>query len=359
MKTLNIVGYLGFHNFGDDLMLMGLLDELSRKGGGQVRVFVKHKEGLEAFVTRWRNLDVGFVSLNKFTTVLLPYYIFSASITIWCGGTCLYEDPSDPLFRGLKWIGRVAMYSEISGRKLLLINIGVNRIISDRAAEIIRKMIVRRSTQISVRDESSLENLKRISPAAKSVVLGGDLAFLNRIESVQKSSKNDHIIFCGHLQYADNSDVVSFYAQALSEISKILGRSIVMVSLHDGVAGDGLFHNRIKERMECQAVCTQYCSGDIQTLADLFLNSYCVISMRLHGVVFAELLMKPSIGIAYSDKVRYFVEKTNTVSSTRIKKVGEKLTYEDINSIVKSYKADKSFIEKERALAVSGIDAFL
>ncbi|PIS45051.1 MAG: hypothetical protein COT22_07275 [Ignavibacteria bacterium CG08_land_8_20_14_0_20_37_9] len=359
MIKLNIVGYLGFHNFGDDLMLIGLLGELNRKGRFRVNVFVKNKTGLEKNAMRWLNLDVRIITLSKLTTVLLPYYVLFASRTIWCGGTCLYEDPSDPGLRGLKWIRRIAIYSGLFGRKLLLMNIGVNQLISDRAKAIVGEIVARNNTFISVRDISSLENLQSISPAPNPVVLGGDLAFLNHMESVRNNGESDYIVFCGHLQYAENTEVVDFYVQALSKISTTLNKSIVMVSLHGGASGDDLFHDRIKGRMECPVTCIRYSSGEINTLADLFSGSYCVISMRLHGVVFAELLMKPSIGISYSDKVRYFVEKTNNISSCRIKGVKEKLTPEDVVLVTGGYKVSASFIDAERALSKDGVDVLL
>lgn len=360
MMKLNIVGYLGFQNFGDDLMLIGLLGELNRKGRFRINVFVKkNSAGLKEYAWRWRNLDIRLITLSKFTTIMLPCYVFFASKTIWCGGTCLYEDPADPGFRGLKWIKRVAIYAELFGRKFLLMNIGVNQITSNRAKEIIGTIISQKSTYISVRDSSSLENLHRLSWMPNSVVLSGDLAFLNHAKSVRNNCEKDYIIFCGHLQYAEDYDVVEFYAKALSKIATALSKSIVMVSLHGGMGGDGIFHSRIKERLYCSVTCFQYYEGGIHTLAELFSGTYCVISMRLHGIVFAELLMKPSIGISYSDKVRYFIEKTNNVSSRRIKGIGEKLTEEDVVLVVGSHKVSPSFIDAERALAMVGVDSLL
>ncbi|MDD3381792.1 MAG: polysaccharide pyruvyl transferase family protein, partial [Rugosibacter sp.] len=326
---LNIVGYLGFENFGDDLMLTGLLDELNRNGIFQINLFVKNKVSLNGYATRWSNLKICLITLSKLSTILLPYYILTASKTIWCGGTCLYEDPSDPRFRGLGWIRRVVNYTRLFGRKFLLMNIGVNQIISKEAKTIIGEIVAGKSTYISVRDITSLENLLSVSSMRNSVVLGADLAFLNRINSVRSSSETDYIIFCGHRQYANNSEIVDFYAQTLSKISKTLNKKIVMISLHGGVVGDDLFHISIRERMDCTVMCIQYSSDAINILSNLFSNCFCIISMRLHGLIFAELLMKPSIGIAYSDKVKYFIEKTNNISNYRIKKVKDTLTPEE------------------------------
>lgn len=356
---LNIVGYLGFSNFGDDLMLLGLLDHLNKKNIYKIKVFVKNKSGFEDYISRWDKLDIRLITLNKFSTLLLPFYVFQSPITAWCGGTCLYEDPTDTNLHGLKWLSRLASYSSFFGRKLVLINIGVNRITGSQATFLTSKIVERNNTFISVRDNSSLENIYSKFSPSNLVVVGGDLACLNYIDLTCTTHTSRHIVFCGHSQYANDTELISFYAKNLSEISRDLDKPIVFIAMHGGADSDTLFHKKIMERMDTPSKIIPYTTGNMTEIYDYFKSAYCVISMRLHGVVLAELLMKPNLGISYSKKVEYFIMKTCNVSNTRIKKIGENITSSDINQVVNHYKLDSPFVATERNLAILGIEKLI
>jgi len=352
ISKINIIGYLGFSNFGDDLMLYGLLNELNSKGYYKLNIFMKKNIFSKDNFKKWNNLEINIIKLNKYTNITLPLYIFNNDCTIWCGGTCLYEDPSDIKLEGLRWIRRISFTSNLLNRIFYLINIGVNEIKSKKAKCIVQS-IINNTTKISVRDNESINNLKKFNNV--NCIMAADLALLNKYKSVEINTSAEYFIFCGHFQYKDDRKIISAYVKILNNICIKLNKKILFVPLHLDGSNDNLFHSKIINELSSNVHYELIVKYSVTELENIFKNSFFVISMRLHALIFSELLGRPSIGINYNDKVQYFMNKLENTTSLRIKDVGEVISNNDILNVISHYKCNIDLLIEETKNAKKGI----
>jgi L-malate glycosyltransferase len=351
---INIIGYLGFHNIGDDLMLIGLLNELNNRKCFSINIFMKDEVCLKSYIDNWTNLTINIIKLSTVTNIFLPYYIFSSDSTIWCGGTCFYEDPNDKQLNGLKWIKKIAFYTRIFKKNLFFLNIGANNLITLKSKKIMHN-IIKSTTAVSVRDLESLNNLQNYFLDNDRRFIGGDLAFLSMEPRNFLRDSGDYILFCGHNQYTSDKTVVEFYAKNLVELSINLNKKIIFFPFHGGKNSDNLFHLEICKFFKLNVEYKIIEETNLDNMVGMFKKAYIVISMRLHALIFSELLSKPNIGINYNNKVAYFIEKTKNISESRIKEVGDEILAEDARYVCDNYKSNNQFIIKERHDAIKGI----
>lgn len=352
MKNIAVIGYLGFQNFGDDLMLYGLLNALNRKGNYKIKIFVKENSYDSQVLDKYNNLNIKFIEINKAVNIFFPLYIFSVDVVMWCGGTCIYEDPNDIHLSGLKWINKIVNVTNWLKKDFYFINIGINKLISKNAKNLFIQ-ILSKSKYISCRDVESLNNLKEYNYLDCGV--GSDLAFLNTIPKTKKSENEEYIVFCGHYQYRNDSNLIKKYAIILSNLSQELNKKIYFVPLHVGISNDNLFHTNIISELTIQTQYELLKGYTISQIEEIFSKSYFVISMRLHALIYAELNSKPSIGINYNDKVKYFMSKLHNSNNTRLKNVGETIATQEILDIKNNYQINNEFLEIEKFKAKNGI----
>ena len=353
MKTLNLYGYFGFKNVGDDLMLINFLDyiNLHCTEKMEVRVFC-HKDYY--IFKKYTKVKVNVIELNIVTNhFLMPYYIFSSFCGYWIGGTCLYE-PDDKDNSGLIWLYKLVKKYKKYKKEFLFINIGIGSLYSIKAKYLASK-ILSAAERISFREQSSLIKSEQLENSTKGI-LGGDMVFLNsksfsRLDDI--SSKN-YLGFAGHSQYKNNISTIDFYANLLNNISKYYDK-VIFISMHG--SEDHEFHRKIVEKINIDYLFIEY--KEHLELFQKMKELKFLIGMRLHSVVLADLLAIPNIGVAYGEKVSHYIKKSTMLATIRTKKVNENITIEEINNIIDKYYYNSEFIINEANISEVGIKNIL
>ncbi|WP_103866239.1 polysaccharide pyruvyl transferase family protein [Aquimarina sp. I32.4] len=351
-KSYCLFGYFGFKNFGDDLMLVNALNHLDLiKRNNTYIVFVAEDYYSEqkAF-TSFKNIKVKYIRLTPLINyICIYYYAFISREAFWIGGTSLYESSAANL-DGIVWLNKVINKFQLFGKNFSFCNIGIGDFTSEKGLNLY-KQIVNKSKRFSCRDHVSLMKLKNFFPEKPNVFEGGDLACLLESSFFNRDPKS--IVFCGHFQYQDDESVVETYSAILNDICK--GKEkVLFMPMHQGTQSDNQFHNKVSQKLTTPFEIINYSDDLFKYMS----QAKIVISMRLHGLVLADILGIPNIGISYHDKVSIYIKSTNTLVEYRNKKVKENISIETIQKVISNYKKPTEFLNQEKNKAIKGMKVF-
>lgn len=349
MKTINLYGYFGFDNVGDDLMLLNLLDYIDLNINEKILIRVFSKKNDYKF-KKYNNIYVNLIRLTFITNkFLMSYYILNSSAGFWVGGTCLYE-PDNKNISGLIWLQKlVKKYNN----KFSFINIGIGHLETEKAKHLVKSILLN-VNKSSFRDRISLQKAESILQKTN-FVMGGDMVFLNNpLPRLNSINPQKYLGFAGHSQYQNNSKVIDFYTKLLQEVSANYEK-IIFISMHGNE--DHKFHKKIAYSLDKKCLFINY--KDHIELFHKMRQLHFLIGMRLHSIVLADLLAIPNIGISYGEKVSNYIKKSYMLETKRIKQINEVITAQEIEYISKNYKYNKEFILKEKADAGYGIKQLL
>src|SRR5690606_14804283 len=89
-----IVGYYGYDNLGDDLMLLSLLNEIKEKLPKlEIIILARESQNLVNLIETYDNVEIEYFKSNSkaFNFYLYIKTIFTVDLTIWGGGTCFSD----------------------------------------------------------------------------------------------------------------------------------------------------------------------------------------------------------------------------------------------------------------------------
>lgn len=325
MKVL-LIGYYGYKNLGDDLMLEGLLRQLlSNYEDIEIRVPVAEKY----FNSIDKRLD--YVSLPSSLLAWLKL-IRTVDRVIWGGGTCIYPNS------GLLWLFLISVFSFLFRKKIYFLSIGVEK--ANRFWDFwMIRTILHIAHFISLRDKESYGIVKNIYKVSdKKLLLSYDLAYL-MMESLPKvnspSSNLNNISFSGHYGFCE-SQTIKIYAKLLDELcDRNNEMKIHFLPAHGGVKTDDLQHKAIcslmNEKHKKQIVF--YNDLSVSQYLSIISKMDFHIGFRLHSLFIAESLNIPYLAVSYADKVRIFA----SMHRRDFFLVDDEVTLEDVDRINNSY----------------------
>lgn len=173
LKRVLVFGYLGGRNFGDELMLIGLIDELRQRGADAIRIIT----------------PAGHLPAHLEGQVQLAYPRTAAGVTralLWasafvvCGGTMFHDSFGDARHRAyrrnLAAIAGLCAAARAMGRKVLLLGIGMGPF-HRRSTKATARLAIASASEIRVRDRSSFKDVEALGDPEAKLSLGSDLAF--------------------------------------------------------------------------------------------------------------------------------------------------------------------------------------
>lgn len=345
---ISLIGYYGFKNIGDDLMLSNLISFfLAKKKIKRIFVFVRDN------YYQINNEKVKIIPLSKLSRLKKTFAILRSNFVIWGGGTCLYEGSNN---RGLYDLYKVQKITNMFGKKFIFFGIGVG-FLENREIIHISKKILDHSRFIYFRDVNSSKRAQQITNVDNSCV-GGDLAFLSDISINNPKNKCNSIKRISFSGVFDQSDITAkFYAQELNKISEHFNAEIHFLPSHLGEKNDNEFHKRIIEN-NLKASFTMHLWNSVDEYVKILQRMDFHIGMRLHSIVLADLVGIPNIGIVYSPKVKYYIQKSTSEPEKRIFDLREKIELGNIEFVYRNYEYQSEFIQTERESVITCLDKF-
>jgi polysaccharide pyruvyl transferase CsaB len=304
-KPLNIfiVGYYGFKNAGDELLLKKTICLLKDqyltpkicaiyKAPHEINKETAHF----SFNTKnppYKNSDLfGEITLcprNSYITVIKS--LFLADILIFGGGGLLQDKTSK---RSLIYYLKFLLFALIFRKKIYLIAQGLGPFKS-RISKWLIANLLKRTTGISVRDKTSYKISKIFAPNAN-IILTSDLAYYKAVTS-EEESLNQPSIGLSLRGSGLNQSIID----ALTTFAATSNETLVFLDFQQ------VFDSKKIHTIE---PLSKYIKNTI-SMNDYFINQQdsqisfnIVIGMRYHACVWASLHFIPFLALAYDPKVK-------------------------------------------------------
>lgn len=282
--NLLILGYYGYNNLGDELLLFSLLQELKNEKNLSIKVLTYNSK--DTFKTH----EVRTISRGK--NLSLIKNIFKSDIVIFGGGSILQDITSS---RSLYYYLGIIFLAKLARKKVYLLANGFGPIEKSFNEELIRFLLPKVDLIIS-RDDESYDNFLKYG--AENLHRGTDLVYLSGeyIKNISPLKKNRPYIALS-LRNWENIDSIK------SEISKAI---IYLDSL-----GYDTFLLPMK-RPDDEEIMNDFLElgsfvkvsdNENENLLRILAGSEFVIGMRLHSLILSSVFEKPFIGISYDPKV--------------------------------------------------------
>jgi len=313
-KRILIIGCSGWGNIGDELILDGILHDVSALGN--VVVASRNKELSEEI-----HKGVDFVEYPLSNRSLRTLFSFAkeclkSDIVILGGGYLLHDQTWYNLFILTAFVVLMRLF----GKKVLLYGVGGGPIKKNVSKTLLRLMS--RLSVISVRDGFSL---REVSKGAEKVVLTADPGFrlLKDFPKKRKYGKKTlGISICAWLKNtnywkygkkAPEREMKAFVSFLEKLIRKLKVKEVVFLPLY--MPFDKDVSERIKdsllrknEDLEVKVVDLFY---DLEEIKKQFSQVDLLLGMRLHSLIIASMCGTPFMAMVYDDKVRSFCEDIN------------------------------------------------
>ncbi len=288
-----VCGYYGRHNLGDDMSLEAILKNLSQRFGIKKTVLIttdikgapdsENIECVHRFAvlkimklmkkTRLFILGSGSILQDSTSSRSIFYYLYILSRALkLCPATMLYSNGVGPIRR--------ARYKK---RTVSLLD---------------------RVDKIMVRDEGSLNYLKKIGVRGEHIVLSGDETFtldsgiLTSVYPLEKSKKYLGI----NLRFLNMNDAfLDEFARFVDACAKKYSLTPLLIPVHFDQDIPAL--RRLSSRLECEHT---FITQKLEHSQTLSLISQCELSVleRLHAIIFSSIFGVPFMAVDYDPKVK-------------------------------------------------------
>lgn len=360
MSDIVISGYYGFANAGDEAMLAAMIEALTDiEPTINITVISGNPDD-----TRRRH---GVAAVYRLNYPEIAKVMTKSQLLISGGGSLLQDVTSD---RSLYYYLSIMMLAKKLGKPVMLYAQGIGPVqgsLAQGAMRYIGNMV----DLITVRDDGSFEELKRLKVTAPPIYITADpvLAMHPVDKQIGRSILKKHgqegvapLIGISVREWKDWGHYKQVLSHAADQMIEELGARVVFIPMQ--WPDDLSVSKKIAERMKNKAgvLPGEYTTSELLSLTG---NLDLLIGIRLHALIFAAVMHVPMAGISYDPKIDRFLEtigerhvgtlKTVTVDSlmARIRQLWEERKQpnrereEHINSL-----RNKAFQNAELALSL-------
>ncbi|MEO8837903.1 MAG: polysaccharide pyruvyl transferase family protein [Herbaspirillum sp.] len=295
-----IIGYYG-RNFGDLLMLHGLLTELK---GVPITIFTYARAAdLKAFLVNRSEISV--VGLTEEPMWKIMRQIGFGSAIIWGGGTCFMDEGGTG---GIKYM----LLARLLGGRVVYLGIGADshRRLTTRAS---MWAAVTMSSAMFVRDADSFKTLASVRPKyCKKIKSGSDLAYeaVSSFVSDFRPFLESYVVFCPrnlsgypHVPTEDSN----LLQNLCMEIARSLPTTNIAVVNCDPQVDTASAQKSVHAFVERGFRTSVIDGSNLSHAIGSFKYAEFILSVRLHPAIVAAVLDVPFALYNYSDKNKKLV----------------------------------------------------
>ena len=283
-----ILGYYGFGNLGDELLLTACLDMFTRCGVSRDALVVLSNNPAETS----RNFGVDAVNRWKFREVVKA---LRQSQTLLLGGGGLFQDKTS--VKSCVWYWGIVRLAKFLGCRVWALGQSVGPL-SSKLSKVLAGDALRLCEAVHVRDENSCVLAESLG--CRNVIKGCDLVLTLKPDAVPSPQNGSYMLV--NLRPSENLD--SFVKIIAPELE---GRRVVPTACYatgaalsdediDALAGLGL-HDVVRVRT-------------LNDAAKLWAGASCAVGMRLHFGVLSQIFRTPLAVMPYDAKVTGFAEQS-------------------------------------------------
>ncbi len=303
MSDIVVSGYYGFANAGDEAMLAAMIEALTDiEPNINITVISGNPED-----TRRRH---GVAAVYRLNYPEIAKVMTKSQLLISGGGSLLQDVTSD---RSLYYYLSIMMLAKKLGRPVMLYAQGIGPVqgsLAQGAMRYIGNMV----DLITVRDEGSYEELKRLKVTAPPVYITADpvLAMHPVAKQIGRAILKHHgqegvapLIGISVREWKDWGHFKQVLAHAADLMIEELGARVVFIPMQ--YPDDLSVSRKIAGRMKHPAAVLpgEYTTSELLSLVG---NLDLLIGIRLHALIFAAVMHVPMAGISYDPKIDRFLE---------------------------------------------------
>lgn len=313
-------GYYGFDNFGDDLVLMLLVDRL-RKEIPDIEIVALAKNPSNAMRRYKINCK------HRYRPMAVKKAIEESYNYINGGGTLLTDVTSR---RSLGYYCFMLKYAKKKGLRTMLLGSGIGPFVNQSGAEQAHDALSCTDI-IALRDSNSLDIIEQLGLGDKAVPTA-DMAFLlspeanaNRITSKimkENSLKENNYFIVALREWKYNSpDFERSVAATCDHLARKYSLTPVFIPVQP--EKDLAISRLTASYMTTPAVIINRPEHNLTLLPGLSVGARFTLSMRLHPIICSFVYARPVIALSYDAKVSGFVEENNAGLCIKVEDVTE------------------------------------
>ncbi|WP_425058461.1 hypothetical protein SCACP_31130 [Sporomusa carbonis] len=346
MSDIVVSGYYGFANAGDEAMLAAMIEALTDiEPNINITVISGDPDD-----TRRRH---GVSAVYRLNYPEIARIMSKSHLLISGGGSLLQDVTSD---RSLYYYLSIMMLAKKLGKPVMLYAQGIGPVqgaLAKGAMRYIGNMV----DLITVRDEGSFEELKRLKVTAPPVYVTADpvLAMHPVDKQTGRSILKKHgqegaapLVGLSVREWKDWSHYKQVLAQAADMMVEELGARVVFLPMQ--WPDDLSVSQKIAARMKNKAgvLPGEYTTSELLSLVG---NLDLLIGIRLHALIFAAVMHVPMAGISYDPKIDRFLETIGEKHAGTLKTV----TVDGLMARIRRLWAERKQPNREREERISNL----
>ncbi len=346
MTDIVISGYHGFANSGDEALLYAILTTL-RKKKPDIEVTVLSKIPEETARV------YGVKSINRYNFFKIKKEMKNSKMLLFGGGSLLQDVTSS---KSLKYyLGIIALAKRCKIKTMLYAN-GIGPI-ERRGNRILASKILNKVDVITLRDDKSDEELKKLSVIKPKIEITADPAFtidtdlsLSGDYFKQRAGvpKEARVAVVSIREWKSSApDFVKIMASLcdyMVEKYSIYPLFVPMQYPHDTLISQAI----MKEMKNTSFIINRELS--VPEMFSVLSESELIIGMRLHSLIYATTLEIPVMALVYDPKISAFMESLSQPDWIDVENITLEHAKEVIDTIVEGREERKVKLHKTNAL---------
>lgn len=337
-----ICGYYGCNNFGDEIMLASIIDNIRIKNPS-INFSVITSDVKDTKL----KFDCNVIS--KYDLKKIEEEIKKTHCLIFGGGN-IFQDKTS--FRSLKYYDYIANIALKNNAEIFVISNGIGPIKYQKSSDIV-KNIIEKSSYISIRDLDSYNYV--LGYKEENVYRTKDISLLfkefNTSDVIQ--GIEPYFIVCPK----KDCDVKKL-SNVITYIKEKYEKDCVIIPLHN------------KEDMDCARQIAKLSNSilfdicDIDLIENVISKAYLTISMRLHGCIISEYNCVPTIGDSSIEKIKsYITELYGNDDYICDLSSDENVVFDCIDKAISQYDTLHNYLEKclveDKEIVTNDIDRII
>ena len=318
MSKIVISGYYGFANAGDEAMLTAIIKSLrSTEKSVELTVISGDPEMTSA--------QHQVNSIHRFNFFEIIKSLHGCDLLISGGGSLLQDVTS---MRSLLYYLSILALGVILKKKVMLFGQGIGPIHS-RFLRKLTKLICSHADLITVRDQDSLYELRRLGVPTQKVQLTADsvLTLPQEGKDLGKGLLNAFhvpadkmLIAISVRKWQEDDSYLLELAKAADLLAEEYNAHIVLLPLQYPVDVEAC--RRLQHFMRQTAASTVLETAcDTEQFLSLMGNFNLLIGMRLHALIFAAVMELPFVAVSYDPKIDGFVKDINGINAGKVEEL--------------------------------------
>lgn len=300
-RSVVISGYYGYHNLGDDAILLSIRRRLAALSDDVELTALSN-----APESTWA--EYGVKAVKRFNLFQLRRAIRHADLLISGGGSLLQDRTST---RSLMYYLSVIRMAQRMGKPVMLYANGIGPVTRVKNRRRVEK-VVSRTDCITLRDGDSLKELERMGVHHEDMTVTADPVFT--LEGIPPEQARQRLTEAGVplekpilAVSMRQSGHVSANLEELARFCDEAAKTHTVLFLVMQTPDDAAVTEQLRQRME-QASYVFACPGEPETMMGVLGVCDLAFCMRLHTVIFAAKQRVPVMGLVYDPKVASYLE---------------------------------------------------